>query len=231
MRTKDLFDIFSRKKTKKKDEMWKKITVDYREKNSLVISELVSMGFEINFKELKVADYLVKGVAIERKTVSDFISSIKNKRMTSQLEEIQQYKDRLLIIEGMDEQELYSDDFSGERIGMHPNAIRGFLLSVILKYKVPIIFTKNSEDTAKFILVLSKKENKEAPLNVSKKNLTKKERKQFILESFSNIGPKTAKKLLKKFRTIRSIINASQEEIRESIGKKSESFKVVEEEY
>src|SRR3989344_7876112 len=114
MRTKDLFDIFSRSKTKKKDEMWKKITVDYREKNSLVISELVSMGFEINFKELKVADYLVKGVAIERKTVSDFISSIKNKRMTSQLEEIQQYKDRLLIIEGMDEQELYSYDFSGE---------------------------------------------------------------------------------------------------------------------
>ena len=229
MKVKQIFDIFSVIKIKTKKKKQEIILIDYREKNSLVPSELVNLNLKIEFKELKVGDYIVKDVEIERKTVNDFISSIKNKRLINQLEELQQYKNKLLIIEGLDEQELYTD--SEDRIGMHPNAVRGFLLSVLLKYKVPIIFTKNYEDTAKFILILSKKKEKEMPLNVTKKNLNKKERKQFILEGFPGIGPKTAKKLLKKFKTIKNIFNSSQEELKEAIGKKAEVFKIVSEKY
>ena len=98
-------DIFSKKEqTIKKESQKKRIIVDYREKNSLVISKLIKLNFEIEFKELKVADYLVKDVAIERKTVSDFISSMLNRRLLKQLEELQQYPKKLLIIEGVDEQ-------------------------------------------------------------------------------------------------------------------------------
>lgn len=225
MQPKKFFDIFFIKKIKTKKKDQEKILIDYREKNSLVPSELVNLNLKIEFRELKVGDYIVKGTAIERKTVNDFISSIKNKRLVNQLEELQQYKNKLLIIEGLDEQELYTD--SEERIGMHPNAIRGFLLSVLLKYKVPILFTKNYEDTAKFILILSKKKEKEISLNVTKKSLDKKERMQFIIEGFPGIGPKTAKKLLKKFKTIRNIIDASENELKEAIGKKADIFKIV----
>lgn len=224
---KPLFNIFSKKNKKRKKNPT--IIIDYREKNSLVPSVLVSLGAEIELKELKVADYIVKDVAIERKTVFDFISSMKNKRLVNQLKELQQYKNRLLIIEGIDEQELYMD--SEEKIGIHPNAVRGFLLSIILKYKVPIIFTKNHEDTAKFIFILSKRKSKEISLNITKKNLNKKEKIQFIIEGFSGIGPKTAKNLLKKLKTIKNILNASQEELKEIIGKKAEIFKIVEEKY
>ena len=98
----------------------------------MIISLAISLGLEIEFRELKVADYLVKDTAIERKTVNDFISSMKNKRLIKQLEELQQYKNKLLLIEGIDEQDLYTD--SEDWIGMHPNAIRGFLLSILLKY-------------------------------------------------------------------------------------------------
>ncbi len=172
----------------------------------------------------------MKGVAIERKTISDFVSSMVNRRLLKQLEEIAQYKDRLLIVEGIDEQELYTD--SQDWVGMHPNAIRGFLLSILLKYKVPIIFTKNYEDTAKFLSVLSKRKPNETPLNVNKKSLNNRERAQFILEGFPGIGPKTAKKLLKKFKTIKNIINASEEELKEIIGKKAETIrKIIETKY
>jgi len=229
MKTKLLFDIFSKRKIGTKEKTKQKVLVDYREKNSLVYSELMKLGLEVEFKELKVGDYILKNIAIERKTVNDFISSIKNKRLVKQLEELQQYKEKLLIVEGIDEQELYTD--SDERIGMHPNAVRGFLLSVLLKYKVPMIFTKDYEDTAKFIYILSKKENKEESLNITKKNLNKKERMQFIIEGFSGIGPKTAKKLFKKFKTIKGIMNASEEELKEIIGKKAESFKIISEKY
>ena len=224
------FDIFSKSGAKKVKEKPKpKIIVDYREKNSLVSSVLINLGIEVEFQNLKVGDYIANGVAVERKTVSDFIGSMINKHLSNQLEELQQYKKKLLVIEGIDEQELYSD--SEGRIGMHPNAIRGFLLSILLKYNVPIIYTKNSNDTAKFLSVLAKKTEKESSLNVSKKSLTKKERMQFILESFRGIGPKTAKKLLKKFKTIKNIINLSKEELEKEIGKKSGGFKILDEKY
>jgi len=230
MKSKPLFDIFAKKEIKINKQIEKpKIIVDYREKNSLLISELVHLGFDVEFRELKVADYLVGEVAIERKTVSDFISSMLNKRLLNQLEGLQQYENKLLVIEGIEEQELYAND--DEIKGVHPNAIRGFLLSILLKYKVPIVFTKNYEDTAKFILILSKKKSKELSLNVSKKSLDKKERLQFILEGFPGIGPKTAKKLLEKFKTLKNIINASEEEITEVIGKKAEIFKLLEVQY
>lgn len=218
-----IFSIFSRRKTPPKEKP--RIIIDYREKNSLVPSELIGLGLEIEFKDLKVADYLVNGVAIERKTVSDFVSSMINRRLIKQLEELTQYKDKLLIVEGLDEQELYTDSL--DWTGMHPNAIRGFLLSILLKYRVPIIFTKNYEDTAKFLSVLSKKKSKELPLKVKKKNLNGKERLQFIIESFPGIGPKTSKKLLKKFKTIKNIINASEEDLKKVIGKKAENMKKI----
>jgi len=223
-----IFDIFSKPKKERKEEK-PKIIMDYREKNSLVYSELINLGIDVEVKELKVADYIVKDVAIERKTISDFISSMISKRLTNQLDGMQQYKNRLLLIEGIDEHELYSHEIPEK--GIHPNAIRGFLLSIIFEHKTPIIFTKDAEDTAKFISVLAKREKKEASLNVSKSNLNKKERMQFILEGFPGIGPKTAKKLLSHFKTLKEIFEASIEELKETIGVKAEIFKLLEEQY
>jgi len=227
MNQKPIFSIFSKKKILKKTEK-PKIIADYREKNCLVASELIENNAEVDFRELKVADYLVKDVAIERKTISDFISSMMNGRLRKQLEELQQYENKLLIIEGINEHELYSDDNEN---GVHGNSVRGFLLSILLKYKIPVILSKDYRDTARFILILSKRTEKESSLNVSKKSLNKKERLQFILEGFPGIGPKTAKKLLSHFKTLKNIANASLEELTNLIGKKADVFKLIEEQY
>lgn len=226
---KEIFDIFPKKHERiKKEQPKSKILVDYREKNSLVASELVKLGFEIEFKELKVGDYIAKGIAIERKTVNDFISSMINRRLINQIESLQQYNDKLLIIEGIDEQELYNDNDTN---GVNPNSVRGFILSILLKYKIPIIFAKDSSDTAKFIAVISRKKEREAPLNTVRKSFNKKEQLQFIIEGFPGIGPKTAKVLLKRFGTMQNILNSSQEELEKVIGKKAEIFKIGREKY
>jgi len=217
---KPIFNIFSKQKRKTIKEKLK-IIADYREKNSLVISELIGMGINVEFKPLKVADFISKGIAIERKTVSDFISSLINKRLFKQLEEIKQYPKYFLIVEGIEQQELYND----KPEGISGNAIRGMILSIILKYQVPIIFTKDEKDTALFINVLARKQTKKHfALNPKKKSLNKKEQKQFILEGFPGIGPATAKKLLKEFKSIKNIINTPIEKLKEIIGKKAEIF-------
>ena len=70
---KAIFDIFSKKVSKrikeKKEEQKPKIIVDYREKNSMIISELAELGIETEVKELKVADlsaYLIAQSAAEQ---------------------------------------------------------------------------------------------------------------------------------------------------------------------
>ncbi len=218
-----VLDIFSKERIKKNEKLEKtKIIVDYREKNSLVPSKLISLGFDIEFKEMRVGDYLVKNVIIERKTISDFINSMINKRLLKQIEGLKQFQKKLLIIEGFEEQELYSDDLEKNKI--NPNSIRGFLLSISLKHNIPILFTKNPEDSAKFMKIIANKKEKEISLKSKKKNLNKKEQLQFILEGFPGIGPKTSKKLLKKFGTIQNVINAPKENLEEILGKKTKNF-------
>ena len=223
---KEIFNIFPTKKKKIRKIPKPKITIDYREKNSLVASELVKLGLEIEFKELKVADYIVQNVAIERKTVSDFVSSMLNKRLINQIEELKQYENKLLIIEGVDEQELYPENNS-----LNPNSVRGFLLSILLKHKIPVLMTQNYKDTAQFINRIARKKEQEMGIRANKKSLNKKEQLQFIIEGFPGIGPKTARKLLKKFKTIKKIVNASEEELKEVLGKKAEVFRLIEERY
>lgn len=206
-----------------------KIIADHHEKNSLVISELIANNIQVEMKNLPVADFLVGETAIERKTISDFLSSMINKRLSRQLEELKQYPKQLLLIEGIEEHELYNDE---EHQGIHPNAIRGFLLDILLKYQVPIIFTKNYEDTAKFLLVLLKKqEQNHISLRAKKRTNSPKEQLQFILEGFPGIGPSTAKKLLKKFKTIKNIINQDLETLKKEIGKKSDIFQLLDKNY
>ena len=216
---KEIFNIFSKKRIKEFPKERKKIIADYREKNSMVISELISLGIEVEFRELKIADYIAGNIAIERKTISDFLSSMINKRLLNQLENLKQYENNLLIIEGIEEHELYNDN---NEKGINANAIRGFLLSIALKHKIPVILTKNPEDTAKYISILLNKKEKEISLKEKRKSMNEKEQIGFIIEGFPGIGPKTARKLLEKFRTIKNIINASEDELKKCVGKKAD---------
>ncbi|HKL24575.1 MAG TPA: ERCC4 domain-containing protein [Candidatus Nanoarchaeia archaeon] len=236
-----LNDIFSslRKENKEKTKKEiKKIIIDHREKASLVPSYLRRQDFEIEFKQLNVADYLLRGIAIERKTIQDFINSMLNKRLSKQIKDLQQYKKRLLIIEGIEEEELYYENEkevdSKNNNGLNPNSIRGFLLSITLKYNIPIIYTKNEEDTAKYLEVLNKKSfaSKDKSWQAQKINLDKYEQLQFVIESFPGIGPKTSRKLLERFGTIQNIILAPTESLEEVLGKKAETVReIIEREY
>ena len=206
-------NIFSVKKTNEKNKETKEtIIVDNREKNSLVPSELINLNFNIEFKQLEIGDYIVKGTIIERKTFSDLQSSIINKRIFEQLKNMQN-KDSLLIIEG------FSNKF------IHENAIRGFLLSLATEFKVPFIFTENEKETAIYISILAKKEkNNNISLRQKRISLTKAEQQQFILEGFPGIGITTAKNLIKEFKSLKNIFTAKKEDLEKVIGKKSDNF-------
>lgn len=213
-------DIFKKKSEReKKPKQQAKILVDSREKNSLVPAILSKLQADYEFKHLEVADYLINNIAIERKTIPDLKSSIINKRIFFQLKGLKQYPKYLLVVEGISNFELY------EGI-IHENALRGFILSTLLEHEIPVIFTENEEDTAKYLSILAIRQSKpKTPASLRQKiPLSKEEQKQYILEGFPGIGPQTAKKLLEKFKSIKQIINASEQELKEILGKKADLF-------
>ena len=213
---KPMIEIFS-KSRKAKEIPKQKVIVDHRENKSSVPEELRKLDMEVHFKELKVGDYVVRNTVIERKTQQDFLGSMVNKRLLRQIQDLEKLQKKLLIIEGQ-------EDFSEVNDGINPNAVRGFLLSITLKNKIPIIFTKNQKETPKYLQLISNKKEREMSLNPTRSNLGPKEQLQFIIESFPGIGPKTSKRLFEELGTIQNIINAPEEILQKILGKKSETF-------
>ncbi|MEK6889399.1 MAG: ERCC4 domain-containing protein [Nanoarchaeota archaeon] len=209
------YNIFSKKKNPEENKETKEkqtIIIDNREKQSLVPSELTSLNFQLKFEQLQVGDYLVNNTIIERKTFADLQSSIINKRIFEQLSNLKD-KQSLLIIEGK------------SNLFIHENALRGFLLSLATEFKVPFVFSKDEKDTALFISVLARKEKKEISLRFSPKLQSKSEIQQFILEGFPNIGPSTAKALLKEFKSLSAIFTANEEQLKPILKSKTKDFK------
>lgn len=216
-----LFNIFQQKNKQSKKQTKPQIIADIHEKNSPVFSNLIESGAELNIMSLEVGDFLIGETIIERKTFSDFISSMLNKRLMQQLSNMQKYSKRLLILEGKDFESLERSESK-----LNPNAIRGMMISTAIDFQTPIIFTKNSEETAKYLLVLAKRQLKK-PTEITlhgRKGQTKKEKIEYIIQSFPRVGPKNAKALLKKFNSIKNIINAQPEQLKEILGKKAEEF-------
>lgn len=61
-----IYNIF-RKNKKKNEKKNSKIIIDIHEKNSLVPSYLKELQSEIEFKDLKIGDYLINNIIIEKK--------------------------------------------------------------------------------------------------------------------------------------------------------------------
>ncbi len=216
------------------------IILDQRERNSGIEKELAKRSMDFEIKNLISADYILQTstndskqvtIGIERKTKSDFLNSIIDKRLFQQLLALKEnFKFSLLILEGKE------NIFSLRNI--HPNAIRGALLSIVLDYNIPIIETRNISDTAAFLETLSKRLEhpiKNISLQQKRKDLSLKEQQEFFISSLPYIGPKTSKEILKNFKTIKSLINATEKELIEvdKIGKKKakELMKLFNEEY
>lgn len=206
-----LNDIFSKGSIKKEScpNPNNPIIIDTREKQSMIAANLIEQKAKISFEKLEIGDYLIGEMVVERKTITDFLSSMINKRLPEQLINLKKYEKRILIIEGF--------DYNYSKFKIHENAIRGMFLSVVLDFKTPLIFTKNEEDTSKFLISLVKrleKTKKENSIRHSKVSVNTEEQKYFVLEGFPGVGPTTAYNLLKNFGNLNSIFNASKEDLK-----------------
>lgn len=196
------------------DELKLSIFVDQRETRAGIARFLEKAGVSLKLQNLAIGDYIVSDkVCIERKTVTDFLDTLINKRRNL-FEQIQrmrnEYEKPLLVIEG--------DSIYGQR-NVHPNVVRAVMASIALDYSVPIIQTRDVADTASLIYVITKREQMPNKTEVNphgkKPTASLKEQQEYFLSALSNIGIMTTRKLLAKFKTIERIMAATKEELME----------------
>jgi Fanconi anemia group M protein len=209
-----------------------KVIVDHREFNSTVVRELVERKVEIFTKQLPVGDYIIsENIVIERKLVSDFLQSLVDGRLFSQLKSLKDaYTKPILILEG-------EGLLTSRKI--HSSAIYGALVSVISDFNIPIISTENSKESAEIIRALATREqleNNSMPgIRGEKPAWTLPERQRFVIEGLPNVSGKLAQRLLEHFGSVKAVFSADVAELSKvkGIGKKTaeEIKKVIEERF
>ncbi len=189
------------------------VVVDTREFNSEVVKHLSRLNVIVKSKQLEVGDYILSDrAAVERKEVSDFLTSMMEGYLFNQLRKLKVYQNPILIIEG--------DGLFTTR-NISEEAIFGALSAIVMGLGINIITCRDSLETARFLVAGAKKEARGGriiKLRGDKTSMTVREQQQYILEGLPNISAKLAQRLLTHFRSVKAVVNASEKELREVRG-------------
>ena len=104
-------------------------------------------------RALPAGDYSVEGletlVAVERKTLDDFVSTLihSRKRFREELRRLAGYRARCVTVEAA-LTDILQMRYQG---GAHPNAVLGSALSIILDFGVPVFFCGNRQAACHFV--------------------------------------------------------------------------------
>ena len=222
------------------------VYVDHRESSDII--QLVQAIFENSqTTQLPLGDiFLVpspqSGILVERKSVNDFVVSMRSNHLWEQLLRMMKTKvllgvpiiRRLLVIHGQFESYLNKlpMEFSVEG---HPkkfwNSISGALQEVLFVYDTPIFFAENLIAMKAFLQMLGQREiqgkNDGEPKSRWKRRrivdqLPMKDSRRVLLATVPSIGDTLAKNLLGKFPTIHDVACASIDDLQaiNGIGKK-----------
>ena len=199
------------------------IVVDNRENNDLLKELFRIKELKVETKKLEVGDIIISDyIAIERKSKSDFVNSIIDKRLFEQLMNLSSnYRRPVLILEG-------NENIFSIR-NLNPNVIRSTLSAIAVDMRIPIIFTENLTETAQMILTIAKrsiKEKKEISLADNKTSHSENEELEKFVSSIPKINVISAKSLLLKFKSIEKLVNADEKTLQEveGIGKLRAKF-------
>ena len=193
------------------------IIIDDREDK--YIRELLKSESEVI--RLEVGDYIIDDLIIERKSPTDFISSLLDKRIFRQLinmKENNQYKPLLAITGNI------WRGLADRRIKNGSAMVFGSLKSIVEDFEIPIIQFDNEKDFVSFLKICDKdRKEKKYYLALPKKRAISDDDKKIVSLTYINgVSVKIAKNLFLKFKTVKNISNADISEFleMENIGKK-----------
>ena len=186
-----------------------RIIIDERERKSGIPKLLQKIGINVEVKRLPIGDYIVSHeTVVERKSISDFISSIFDGRLFDQCNRLKEhFQFPIILLEGnVDEIETITEN---------PLVFYGALSTIAVEFKIPIIPTPNASHTAKLLVALSsRKDSIKGPLLKKIRKSTDIQKQQLsVLCSLPGVGEKTAIRLLEKFGSPLKVLSASTKDL------------------
>ncbi|MEM1946824.1 MAG: ERCC4 domain-containing protein [Candidatus Caldarchaeum sp.] len=184
------------------------IVIDSNEaaENSRLVKSLEKV-VEAAVRPLPAGDYLIigreKNALIERKTIMDFLNSLKG-RLWDQLAILKEFEgEKMIILEGY--LGLY------RKRGWKEVSILALMDRIVNEWCVPIIPTPDIKGTMTYLVWKNKSlgevaEFREYPLRLKRKDMKPEEQALYVLEGLC--GHETAKSLLTHFRTLRNVFAA-----------------------
>jgi Fanconi anemia group M protein len=196
------------------------IRVDSRERPSPVPTLLAAFpDITLSFAALPSADYVLSDdVAVERKTASDFVASILDRRLFGQATRMKVLFPRaVLIIEGDLSQVPHSIDMA---------AIRGALAFLVVREGITVLQLSDAAETAALLRIMARhaQERMSQPVSLREPRPQIEELyAAYLVEGLPGIGPRRARMLLSHFGSPAAIMCAAAEELAQvpGIGKKS----------
>ncbi len=188
-----------------------KIEIDYREKPSGIFNILKNMdGILVEEKRLPLGDYRINGrIIVERKTTKDFVVSMIDGRLFSQASRLKRFAERpVFVIEGRD---IFHTGYD-----IDPQAIKGAITSLSITWYIPVVFSTDINGTARFLTMAGIQDMTDQTgygKRYGRKPKRTEKLKLHILQGLPDIGPKTARKMLKRFGSIEKTITAPEREL------------------
>lgn len=187
-----------------------RILVDSRETASPITRELSERNASISLEKLPIGDYIIsERCGIERKSVQDFVDSLKDGRLFKELQKLRtQFSLPILILEGN----------LNSILSIKRAAILGTLSSILLNMNILLLQTSSPEETAEMLYALAKKEQQaqdKKNFSIRFKKLPEKisEQMEFIVSGIPGINSSRAKDLLQEFHSLRALFSAEIEDL------------------
>jgi len=104
-------------------------------------------------QKLLAGDYSLAGletqVAVERKSLADFVHTVTKNRMRfyHELEKLASYEAACIVVEA-NFHDLINGSYPG---GIHPNALIGTVISLIVDFKIPVYFCSDRQAACRFV--------------------------------------------------------------------------------
>ncbi|MBI4439135.1 hypothetical protein HY640_04340 [Candidatus Woesearchaeota archaeon] len=187
------------------------IYADIHEPPALI--DILKKNITVKVIKNDAGDYIFDDTAIERKTLSDFFSSVVSGRLYTQLERMMNFRS-YLFVEGF-------FDFSYVN---NPGCLYSSLRSITIDMDVRVIFTKDIVDTASTIKRIYYSRFHQPRCKVPDRG-----NPQFShLKAFFGTSPGKLTKLLAEFKSLRQLANADRRTITAIRGIGGKTASVVE---
>jgi ERCC4-type nuclease len=182
-----------------------RLVVDHSERGASLLEVIRESGvFAVEMNRLHTGDYLIDdSILVERKAYADFIGSLIDGRLFTQVARLAHSRYRsLLMIEGA---------VPSEVPDVHPHSLQGALVSIAAMWRLPVLHSAGADESCRLLRFLADqggKSGETALPRYGRKPRRLATRRLFVLQGLPGVGPALARRLLAQLGSVERVMTA-----------------------